>query len=176
MLYKSLYDSPLGLITLVSDGKNLIGLWIENQVNFQKTIKEELFLDDDITVFKQTKRWLDRYFLGEVMSIGDLPIAFNGSPFREEVWKILCDIPYGQLITYGDIAKEMASLTGKQKMSAQAVGGAVGHNPISIIVPCHRVIGAGGKLTGYGGGLDLKIKLLQREGFTVDKERLTVIL
>ena len=171
---------------MVSDGEKLIGLWIENQINFQKTIKDAVAINDDIAAFVQAKEWLDRYFAGEVMSIGDLPIALKGSPFREKVWSILCDIPYGKLVTYGDIAKEIAvsSAVGREsaqaeapaKMSAQAVGGAVGHNPISIIVPCHRVIGADCKLTGYGGGLDLKIKLLEIEGFTIDKDKMKVVL
>ena len=176
MMYKSIYNSPLGLITLVSDGEKLIGLFLEGQVHFEKTIKEEVITCDDLFVFVLVNNWLDRYFAGEVMSIGDLPLSLKGSPFREKVWSILCDIPYGKLVTYGDIAKEIASLTGKQKMSAQAIGGAVGHNPISIIVPCHRVIGTDGKLTGYGGGIDLKIKLLELEGFTIDKDKLKVII
>ena len=173
---------------MVSDGQSLVGLWIENQINFEKTIKEELIVTDNIAVFKHTKEWLDRYFTGEAISIGDLPLSLKGSPFREKVWSILCDIPYGKLVTYGDIAKEISasSAAGRgsaqakapapAKMSAQAVGGAVGHNPISIIVPCHRVIGADGKLTGYAGGLDLKIKLLELEGFTIDKDKMKVVL
>lgn len=171
---------------MVSDGQSLVGLWIENQINFQKTIEDAVAINDDIAAFVQAKEWLDRYFAGEAMSIGDLPLSLKGSPFREKVWSILCDIPYGKLVTYGDIAKEISasSAAGRgsaqakapAKMSAQAVGGAVGHNPISIIVPCHRVIGADGKLTGYGGGLDLKIKLLELEGFTIDKDKMKVVL
>ena len=176
MMYKSIYNSPLGPITLVSDGENLIGLFLEGQVHFEKTIKEEVITCDDLSVFVLTKDWLDRYFSREPVEIGDLPISFGSStPFRGAVWNILREIPYGTLVTYGDIAKEMASLTGSSKMSAQAVGNAVGHNPISIIVPCHRVIGAGGKLTGYAGGLDLKIKLLELEGFVIDCNKGKVI-
>ena len=176
MMYKSIYNSPLGPITLMSDGENLIGLFLEGQVHFEKTIKEEVITCDDLSVFVLVNNWLDRYFAGEVMLIGDLPLSLKGSHFRENVWKILCDIPYGKLVTYGDIAKEIAKITGKDKMSAQAVGSAVGNNPISIIVPCHRVVGANGKLTGYAGGLDLKIKLLELEDFTIDKDKLKVVL
>lgn len=176
MMYTCFYKSPLGLITLASDGKNLIGLWIEGQTNYQSTISSDIKVDDGLPVFKETKLWLDKYFMGEPMEIGDLPLLMHGSIFREKVWQLLSKIPYGKLVTYGDIAKKMASLSGVNKMSAQAVGGAVGHNPISIIVPCHRVVGADGKLTGYAGGLDLKIKLLELEGFTIDKEKMKVLL
>ncbi|MBR5516661.1 MAG: methylated-DNA--[Firmicutes bacterium] len=176
MLYKTCYDSPLGPITMASDGDNLIGLFLEGQVHFEKTIKEEVITCDDLSIFVFTKNWLDKYFAGEVMEICDLPLRLDGSPFRKAVWHILSKIPYGQLVTYGDIAKEMASLTGKEHMSAQAIGNAVGHNPISIIVPCHRVIGTGGKLTGYAGGIDLKIKLLELEGHTINIDNSKVIL
>ena len=175
-MYKSIYNSPLGPITLVSDGENLIGLYLEGQVHFEQTIKEEVITRDDLSVFMLINNWLDKYFAGEVMEVGNLPLRLEGSPFRKSVWHILSKIPYGKLITYGDIAKEMALLTGKERMSAQAVGNAVGHNPISIIVPCHRVVGTDGKLTGYAGGLDLKIKLLEIEGHTIGKENLKVIL
>ena len=176
MMYKSIYNSPLGPITLVSDGENLIGLYLEGQVHFEQTIKEEVITRDDLSVFMLINNWLDKYFAGEVMGVGNLPLHLEGSPFRKSVWHILSKIPYGKLITYGDIAKEMALLTGKERMSAQAVGNAVGHNPISIIVPCHRVVGTDGKLTGYAGGLDLKIKLLEIEGHSIDKETLKVML
>ena len=176
MMYKSIYNSPLGPITLVSDGENLIGLYLEGQVHFEQTIKDEVITRDDLSVFMLINNWLDKYFAGEAIEIGNLPLRLEGSPFRKSVWHILSKIPYGKLITYGDIAKEMALLTGKERMSAQAVGNAVGHNPISIIVPCHRVVGTSGKLTGYAGGLDLKIKLLEIEGHSIDKETLKVIL
>ena len=175
-MYTSSYESPLGLITLASDGHNLIGLWIENQLNFEKTIDVNPIVDDNLPIFIQTKAWLDRYFAGEPMVIDDLPLLMHGSVFRERVWQILRKIPYGKLVTYGDIAKEMATSAGLEKMSSQAVGGAVGHNPNSIIVPCHRVVGTDGKLPGYAGGLDLKIKLLELEGFEIDKEKMKVIL
>jgi len=175
-MYKSIYNSPLGPITLVSDGENLVGLYLEGQVHFEQTIKEEVITRDDLSVFMLINNWLNKYFAGEVAEITDLPLRLDGSPFRKSVWHILSKIPYGKLVTYGDIAKEMALLTGKERMSPQAVGNAVGHNPISIIVPCHRVVGADGNLTGYAGGIDLKIRLLELEGFTVDREKKKVVL
>lgn len=176
MMYKSIYNSPLGPITLVSDGENLIGLYLEGQVHFEQTIKEEVITCDDLSVFMLINNWLNKYFAGEVTEITDLPLRLDGRPFRKSVWHILSKIPYGKLVTYGDIAKEMALLTGKERMSAQAIGNAVGHNPISIIVPCHRVVGTDGNLTGYAGGIDLKIRLLELEGFTVDREKKKVVL
>lgn len=164
MLYRTNYNSPIGNITLASDGINLIGAWIEGQKYFAHSVKKEMHQNDSLEVFKLTKNWLDRYFKADTPDIKELPLAPQGSDFRQQVWKILCEIPYGTTITYGEIAKKIAQQNGLSKMSAQAVGNAVGHNPISIIIPCHRVIGSNGNLTGYAGGLDLKIKLLQLEG------------
>lgn len=158
MLYKTYYDCILGKIILVSDKEFLLGLYFENV----KIFKDNYILKDDITVFKETKKWLDSYFNKEIMSIDDIPIKLVGSKFRLKVWNILKTIPYGKTITYGEIAKILESKTGK-KVSSQAVGGAVGHNPISIIIPCHRVIGKNNKLTGYAGGLDKKEFLLKLE-------------
>lgn len=152
---------------LASDGKNIIGAWIDGQKYFAQSIKSELIETDDLEIFELTKIWLDRYFAGEQPDISELPLAPQGNDFRQEVWEILKSIPYGEVITYGDIAKQIARRHGKQKMAAQAVGGAVGHNPISVIIPCHRVVGAGGNLTGYAGGINLKIKLLQHEGVEI---------
>lgn len=163
-MYKTDYASPIGNIMLASDGKNIIGAWIDGQKYFAQSIKSELIETDDLEIFELTKIWLDRYFAGEQPDISELPLAPQGNDFRQEVWEILKSIPYGEVITYGDIAKQIARRHGKQKMSAQAVGGTVGHNPISVIIPCHRVVGAGGNLTGYAGGINLKIKLLQHEG------------
>jgi methylated-DNA-[protein]-cysteine S-methyltransferase len=164
MYYSTTYLSPVGLITLACDGDNLVGLWLEGQKYHGDTIFEAMIEKDDIPVFDAAKKWLDRYFAGEKPTISELPIAPMGGDFRKAVWNILCKIPYGEVITYGDIAKKMAVKMDKDSMSSQAVGGAVGHNPISIIIPCHRVVGSNGSLTGYAGGIATKTKLLELEG------------
>lgn len=168
IFHKTNYLSPIGLITLVCDeeGDKLVVLQLETQKN-NDVISGKLYLKDDLPIFTKTKNWLDRYFTGEKPNISDLPISLSGSEFRLEVWNILREIPYGEVITYGNIAKMMAAKMNIEKMSAQAVGGAVSHNPIPIIIPCHRVIGVNGKMTGYSGGLDTKIKLLRLEGIDV---------
>ncbi|WP_026069123.1 methylated-DNA--[protein]-cysteine S-methyltransferase [Methanomassiliicoccus luminyensis] len=163
MYYSTTYPSPIGTITLACDGNNLVGLWLEGQRYHGKTMPEEIVEKNDMPIFDAAKRWLDRYFAGERPTISELPLAPRGSEFRQGVWDILCEIPYGEVITYGDIAKKMAVKMNKKRMSSQAVGGAVGHNPISIIIPCHRVVGSNGSLTGYGGGIGTKIKLLELE-------------
>ena len=152
-----------GKILLASKNNKLIGLWIEGQKYYLANLKEEIQEKDDEAILNKAKKWLDRYFKGERPSISELDLEPMGSIFAKNVWKILCQIPYGELTTYGEIAKKMAKLMNKDKMSAQAVGGAVGHNPISIIIPCHRVVGKNGNLTGYAGGIDKKIKLLELE-------------
>ena len=163
MVYLGNYASPVGDIVLGSDGENLIGLWFKDQKYFLDSIKEDTVQKDDLNIFNGTSKWLDKYFSGEKPLISDLPISPRGSDFRKSIWKILCEIPYGKVITYNDIAKEIANQKGIEHMSAQAVGGAVSHNPISIIIPCHRVVGSKGSLTGYAGGIDKKIKLLEHE-------------
>ncbi len=169
MFYKTDCNSPVGVITLGSDGGNLVGLWMTGQKYFGDTVKGEMRPNDDLPVFQQTKAWLDRYFNREKPEISELPLAPAGGEFRQAVWRILCEIPYGQVMTYGKIAEKIARRRGLKRMSAQAVGGAVGHNPISLIIPCHRVVGADGSLTGYSGGLDKKIKLLEFEGVDMSK-------
>lgn len=164
MYYVSEYASPLGPLILAANGESLVGLWLEGQKYFESTIKEEARKKEELPIFTMTKNWLDSYFAGEMPVIAKLPLEPMGGEFRQEVWKLLCDIPYGQVTTYGEIAKKVAERLGRESMSAQAVGGAVGHNPISIIIPCHRVIGADGSLTGYAGGIDKKIWLLAHEG------------
>lgn len=163
MMYKTYYQSPLGEILLASDGENLIGLWIDNQKYYLGKLEETLIEKENLEIFHKTKIWLDKYFQQEQPKIEELSLKPRGSAFRQNVWKILCDIPYGQTTTYGEIAKKVAKIMQKEKMSAQAVGNAVGHNPISIIIPCHRVVGTNGNLTGYAGGIDKKIKLLEIE-------------
>lgn len=172
MYYFTTCPSPVGVLTLACDGENLVGLWMEGQKYHGGTIPEEMIPRDDIPVFDAAKKWLVRYFAGEKPAISELPLAPIGGAFRQGVWDILCKIPYGEVITYGGIAKKMAAQRNKQSMSSQAVGGAVGHNPISIIIPCHRVVGANGSLTGYAGGVGAKVKLLELEG--VDMSRLFV--
>lgn len=127
-------------------------------------MSEDMTEKSDQPVLRIAKAWLDRYFAGEKPEISALPLCPAGSAFRQAVWQMLCEIPYGEVVTYGDIAQKMAARLGRKTMSSQAVGGAVGHNPISIIIPCHRVVGANGSLTGYAGGVDQKRKLLALEG------------
>lgn len=169
MYYSTSYSSPLGAITIASDGENLIGLWIESQKYFGDTVSEDMIENNDLKIFIITKKWLDRYFAGEKPKSSELQLAPKGGEFRKLVWDILCEIPYGETTTYGEIAKKVAFKMNKKSMSSQAVGGAVGHNPISIIIPCHRVIGAKGNLTGYAGGIDKKIELLEHEGVDISK-------
>lgn len=163
MYYKATYSSPVGILTLACDGSNLVGVWIEGQKYHGDTILKDMIENNDMAIFDTTRKWLDRYFAGKRPNISELPLAPIGSKFRQEVWRILCEIPYGEGITYGDIAKKMAVKMNKESMSSRAVGGAVGHNPISIIIPCHRVVGSKGNLTGYAGGIDTKVKLLELE-------------
>lgn len=161
MYYITEYQSPVGKLVLASDGANIIGLWMEGQKYFGGTVKTEMIQKDELPVFTAAREWLDRYFAGEKPAINELPLAPMGSSFKEKVWKILCDVPYGHTTTYGEIAKKIAAMEHKTSMSSQAIGGAVGHNPISIIIPCHRVVGANGSLTGYAGGIVKKLKLLE---------------
>lgn len=167
MYYSVTYDSPVGKLYIVSDEASLVGLWLEGQKYFKAGLKELPIENVDLPVLKASKLWLDYYFAGKHPDISALSLNPQGSEFRKVVWNLLCEIPYGQTTTYGEIAKEAARCMGKESMSAQAVGGAVGHNPISIIIPCHRVLGSDGSLTGYAGGLDKKLKLLQHEGIII---------
>ena len=217
MNYTAHYDSPIGGITLASDGVALIGLWFEGQKHFAAMLGPQHRECDDLPVFVETKRWLDSYFSGQIPDFTP-KLAMRATPFRQAIWEILLTIPYGKTVTYGEIARRFVetfhetslqssslhnvslhgatsqdiSLQGaplqvtssqdalsqgsllqgmsiqgamlaKKNMSAQAVGGAVGHNPISLIIPCHRVIGANGSLTGYAGGVERKKYLLELE-------------
>lgn len=167
--YSTRYPSTgFGDITLASDGENLVGLWLPGQKYFGGSLGASLQPDGTLAVFAQARSWLDRYFAGRRPAIAELPLAPQGSPFRQRVWRKLMEIPYGSTCTYGEIGRALAREDGRETFSAQAVGGAVGHNPISIIIPCHRVVGAGGNLTGYAGGIDKKVKLLQHEGAPMD--------
>lgn len=161
MQYISYYNSPLGRMTMAAEDGALIGLWFEGQKYFAATLDEDAE-EANLKVFDEAKRWLDIYFKGECPDF--IPkVSPKGSDFRKRVWESLLRIPYGKVVTYNDIAKEIARERGCRTMSAQAVGGAVGHNPISVIIPCHRVIGSNGSLTGYAGGLELKERLLELE-------------
>lgn len=150
------YDSPIGRLTLVSDGTALAELRLDGSNDSTETQK-------NLPIFRDTFRWLDIYFSGKEPDFTP-QLNMRTGPFRREVWEIMLTISYGKTMTYGEIAKEIARRHGLAKMSAQAVGGAVGHNAIPIIIPCHRVIGTNGNLTGYGGGIERKIKLLELEG------------
>ncbi len=161
MQYTSHYESPIGNILLAADEIGLTGLWFEGQKYFALYLDKE-HTEKEIPLFEKVKRWLDIYFTGKEPDF-TVPLHLTGTDFQNEVWEILRTIPYGQTTTYGQIAKQIAEKKGCTHMSAQAVGGAVGHNGISIIVPCHRVVGANGSLTGYAGGIDKKVKLLTLE-------------
>lgn len=168
MPYQTTYaGSPLGPLTLASDGTNLVGLWIQGQKYYGASVEGPLETDPSLPVFIATGTWLDRYFAGEQPSPQELPLAPNGSQFRQSVWRRLLEIPYGETRTYGAIAQSIEEESGV-RASAQAVGGAVGHNPISIIIPCHRVVGSTGSLTGYAGGVAKKLALLRHEGAYLD--------
>lgn len=169
MIYTSYYNSPVGKLLLASKNNKLIGVWIENQKYYLSNLKEKMQKKDDEEILIKAKNWLDRYFENKNPHISELDIEPIGTDFSKKVWTILCTIPYGKVITYGEIAKKISKAMNKDKMSAQAVGNAVAHNPISIIIPCHRVIGANGNLTGYAGGLDIKMRLLKHEGVDISK-------
>lgn len=154
-MYYSEYQSPLGPLLLLSDGVCLTGLYMD--VRPSEAIRRE-----EVPVLEQTRRWLDGYFRGDRPET-DLPLCPEGTAFQKCIWQLLREIPYGETITYGALAAEAARILGKERMSAQAVGNAVGRNPVSILVPCHRVVGAGGKLTGYAWGLERKAWLLAHE-------------
>lgn len=159
MLFVSYYSSPLGEIVLEAENGFITGLWLPGQ----RAKKPAASSESEPAVIAEAKRWLDTYFSGKKTDLPP-PVAFHGTAFQKEVWSILLTIPYGKTLTYGKIAEKIAEERGILRMSAQAVGNAVGSNPISIIVPCHRVMGSGGNLTGYAGGIDYKIALLKIEG------------
>ena len=163
MIYTTHYNSPIGKLLIGSKDNKIIGLWIEGQKYYLSNLKEELKEKDNEEILVKAKQWLDRYFNNENPSIKELELNPMGSDFRKNVLKILCDIPYGKTMSYKEIAKKLAKQKGIKTMSAQAVGNAVGHNPISIIIPCHRVVGINGNLTGYAAGIDKKIYLLKHE-------------
>lgn len=160
------YASPLGKILIAADGAGVTGLWFQDQSNAKQRPQVERTTTDEFSeadaFCDQTKHWLDIYFSGQEPDFVP-PLHLGGTPFQLAVWQILRQIPYGQTMTYGEIAQLIATQHNRSRMSAQAVGGAVGRNPITLLVPCHRVVGANGKLTGYAGGVDRKAKLLALE-------------
>ncbi|MDR1164923.1 MAG: methylated-DNA--[protein]-cysteine S-methyltransferase [Deltaproteobacteria bacterium] len=156
--------SPLGILTLERDGDSLVGLWLETRRPPVKGAPPSRPDKGEAPVFKRVQEWLAAYFAGEKPSTAGLALSPRGTPFQLEVWERLARVPYGQTVSYSDIARELAPTRPSGRLSARAVGGAVGSNPISIIIPCHRVVGADGSLVGFGGGLEAKRRLLEREG------------
>ncbi|MDR0892983.1 MAG: methylated-DNA--[protein]-cysteine S-methyltransferase [Mediterranea sp.] len=161
MQYTSHYRSPIGDLTLAADEQGLTGLWFDGQKYFGSTLTP-LHQDKPLPLFEEVEHWLDLYFDGKQPK-GVPPLHLEGTPFRLSVWQLLLEIPYGELRTYKQLAEELARRQGLRTMSAQAIGGAVGHNPISLIVPCHRIVGSDGSLTGYAGGMERKEWLLRME-------------
>ena len=161
MIKTSKYISPIGELKLISKNNKLIGVHIIRKESSKNTNK--IIQDNDEPILIKTKLWLDEYFKGNKPNINELEIELIGTPFQKVVWNILKEIPYGELTTYGNLSKKVAEVMNKQKMSAQAIGNAVKNNPVNIIIPCHRVIGKNGNLTGYNSGLDIKIKLIEHE-------------
>lgn len=153
MHYCKTCSAPIGRLTLYSDGKALTGISFAHQRNFTPPKK---VIPGDLPVFWAVETWLERYFAGQKPNPADLPLRFSGTPFQQKVWNALMKIPYGTSVTYGELAKQLGT-------SAQAIGTAVGRNPISIVCPCHRVLGMGNRLVGYNGGLETKIHLLELE-------------
>ena len=170
MQYTSTWQTPIGNILLACDGAGLTGLWFEGGKFFALGLDKE-HRERETPVFAETRRWLEVYFSGREPDFMP-PLHLSGTPFQTAVWELLRQIPYGTTTTYGELAARLGADRGLPRMSAQAVGGAVGHNPISILVPCHRVVGSGGSLTGYAGGLEKKLRLLTCEG--ADTSRLSV--
>ena len=166
IFYKQMYPSPLGEMSLVANESGLVGVWFLQQKYFEHGLEEGNLLLEKNDVLKETELLLDDYFSGKYPDFSGLPLASVGTNFQQQVWAYLQTIPYGETVTYGQIAKKLGN------RSAQAVGGAVGRNPFSIIVPCHRVLGSQGQLTGYAGGLDKKRWLLEHEGVELNEKDL----
>lgn len=169
MTYVTTYPSPLGELVLAGDGAALTGLWFRGQKYFGSTISEPVICQE-VPPFDEARRWLDDYFAGKEPHFTPA-LRCEGTPFQMAVWAALRSIPYGSTVTYGQLAREVAERLGRAHMAAQAVGGAVGHNPISLMIPCHRVVGADGSLTGYAGGLERKRRLLLLEGAALAEKK-----
>lgn len=169
MYYKSTYESPLGQIVIVSDDETIKGVWFADQKYFASNYDLDTAIDQETPVISQTKSWLDAYFAGENPPVDTSILNPEVTPYRQQVLDALLNVPYGQTISYQEIADQVAINTPGKRGSARAAGGAVGHNPISILIPCHRVVATNGALTGYAGGIDRKIALLALEGFDQSK-------
>lgn len=170
MYYGTRYFSPIGELFLAGDLAHIIGLWFPIQVCRQNVVPHDIVMQD-IPVLQAAKAWLDDYFAERRPTPSRLPLAPEGTVYQQQVWQVLCEIPYGKTITYAEVAAAAAKKMGRPTASARAAGSAIGKNPISIIIPCHRVIGADGSLTGYAGGIENKVKLLRHEraeGFTAE--------
>lgn len=164
MLYVSNYLSPLGNLLISSDKNSIRAVVLEGQTFFAENFQQEKIIEkSDLDIQKLVKKWLDAYFSAKNPSLDELNLSPQGSEFRQTVWQILTEIPYGEILTYGEIARKVALILNKEKMSSQAVGNAIAHNPILIMIPCHRVIGANGNLTGFSAGISNKVKLLELE-------------
>lgn len=174
-IYIVYLDTPLGRLSLAADDNNLVAAWLACQKGFRPSPETNVSYSSN-PVLELASSWFRAYFRGEKPDAAEIPVSFYGSPFQVEVWNLLRAIPYGTLATYGGLANIIAKRRNLPKMSAQAVGGAVGRNPVAILAPCHRVIGKNGKLTGYGGGIDVKIKLLELEGIDTAKLKRPKIL
>ena len=161
-MYYCTYESKIGLLFLISDGNSLIGCYLEGQKYFPNNI-DNYYMNEELSILVKSKVWLEKYFNGENPSIDEIPLNYIGTEFRKTVWEVLKEISYGKLVTYKHIAEKIAKAKGIKTMSSQAVGGAVGHNPLLIFIPCHRVIGVDGSLTGYAAGLNNKRFLLNLE-------------
>lgn len=167
MYYFTEYESPFGVITMASNGEAVSGLWFETHRYMHEYLGEDPVRNDADPVLAHLSDWLDAYFAKKKPAINELPLAPKGTDFRQDVWMALREIPYGETVSYGELAEQIKKIRGKA--SPRCIGGAVGHNPISIVVPCHRVVGANGSLTGFGGGIDKKVKLLTHEGVDMSK-------
>lgn len=167
MIYTTTYTSPVGKLTLASEENMLIGLWLEGQKYYMDGIDAaNTEIKNDEPALVKAKEWLDDYFNGKKPNINTLPLNPQGTDFQRLIWALLCDIPYGETTTYGDLSKMASFLRREENISAQAVGGAIGRNPISIIIPCHRIIGKDGSMVGYAGGTEAKEFLLKHENET----------
>lgn len=172
MLYVSNYLSPLGHLLILSDKNSIRGVGFEGQKFFAENFQQEEIIEkSDLDIQKFARRWFDAYFLAKNPSLDELTLAPQGSDFQRTVWQILTEIRYGEILTYGEIAKKVAINLNKEKMSSQAVGNAIAHNPILIMIPCHRVVGANGSLTGFSAGIGNKAKLLELEGHIIQSHK-----